>query len=136
MPTSVAERLAAARLIAGRLAETGIPLDRVYFDPIICAAATSGHAGRAAIDTVQTLKAEFPEAHVTCGLSNISFGLPGRNVLNRAFLPMLLSAGLDSAIIDPTEPHMMTAVLASEALLGLDEFCMNYISAERAGKLT
>jgi len=135
MPTSVEERLDAARFIAGLAGEQDIALDRMYFDPIIYAAATDGNAGRTAVETVMKLKAEFPEAHVTCGLSNISFGLPRRNILNRNFLPMLMSAGLDSAIVDPTEPHMMSAVLASEAILGRDEFCMNYITAERGGKL-
>jgi len=135
MPTSVDERLAAARQIAALAKEHGIPLDRIYFDPIIYTAATDGNAGHLAIETVRRLRAEFPDAHVTCGLSNISFGLPHRNVLNRTFLPMLLSAGLDSAIMDPTEPHMLAAVLAAEALLGRDEFCMNYITAERSGRL-
>jgi len=135
MPTTIDERLDAARQIADLVSQHDIGLDRVYYDPIIYSAATDGNAGMMALETVQRLHAEFPDAHITCGLSNISFGLPHRNVLNRAFLPMLLSAGLDSAIIDPTEPHMMAAVFAAEAILGRDEFCMNYITAERAGKL-
>ena len=136
MPPGVDERLEAARLIADLTARQDIALDKVYFDPIIYAAATDGKAGQTAVETVRRLKAELPEAHVTCGLSNISFGLPRRNVLNRTFLPMLMSAGLDSVIIDPTEPHMMEAVLASGAILGRDEFCMNYIGAARAGRLS
>jgi len=107
----------------------------VYFDPIIYSAATDARAGMMAIETVQRVKAEFPGVHVTCGLSNISFGLPNRNALNRTYLAMLMAAGLDSAIMDPTRPHMMAAVLASEAILGRDDFCMNYITAKRAGKL-
>ncbi|MFH1731819.1 MAG: dihydropteroate synthase [Planctomycetota bacterium] len=135
MPTTVDERLAAAGYIVDLVAKQDIPLDRVYFDPIIYSAATDAKAGTMAIETVQRIKAEFPGVHVTCGLSNISFGLPSRNVLNRAYLAMLMAAGLDSAIMDPTRPHMMSAVLASEAILGRDDFCMNYITAERAGKL-
>ena len=135
MPTSVDERIDAAAIIVDLLVGHDIGLDRVYFDPIIYSAATDGNAGRMALETVHRLRARFPEVHITCGLSNISFGLPRRNILNRTFLPMLLSAGLDSAIMDPTEPHMMTAVLAAEAILGRDELCMNYITAERAGKL-
>ncbi len=135
MPTSIDERLDAAHLIARHAAEHGIALNRIYFDPIIYSTATDSSAGKMAIETVRRLKAEIPDAHITCGLSNISFGLPHRNVLNHAFLPMLMSAGMDSAIIDPTEPHMMAAVLAAEAILGRDEFCMNYITAERTGKL-
>jgi len=135
MPTGVDDRLEAARGIVELLRPHGIALDRVYFDPIIYAAATDGNAGKIALETVRGLKSEFPEAHVTCGLSNISFGLPRRGLLNRTFLPMLLSAGLDSAIMDPTEPSTRSVVLAAEAVLGRDEFCMNYIAAERAGSL-
>jgi len=135
MPTSIDERLDGARQIVDLLDAQAIPLDRLYFDPIIYCAATDGSAGRMAIETVAGLRTQWPDSHVTCGLSNISFGLPSRNVLNRNFLPMLMSAGLDSAIMDPTEPGMMAAVLAAEAILGRDDFCMNYISAERAGKL-
>lgn len=135
MPTTVDERMDAARHIAALAARHNVGLDRLYFDPIIYAAATDGNAGRMALETVRRLRAEFSEAHITCGLSNISFGLPGRNVLNRTFLPMLLAAGLDSALMDPTESHMMAAVFAAEAILGRDEFCMNYIAAGRSGRL-
>jgi 5-methyltetrahydrofolate--homocysteine methyltransferase len=138
MPMTVDERLEGAEQIAERITAHGIPMDRVFFDPIIVAVATSpaGDAGRMAIETVRRLHATYPDAHITCGLSNISFGLPKRNVLNRNFLPMLMSVGLDSAIIDPTEPNMMSSVVASEALLGKDEFCMNYITADRSGTLS
>jgi 5-methyltetrahydrofolate--homocysteine methyltransferase len=78
---------------------------------------------------------EFGGAHTTCGLSNISFGLPNRNTLNRTFLAMLMAAGLDGVIMDPTEPHMMSTVLAGRAILGRDEWCMDYIRAGRAEKL-
>jgi 5-methyltetrahydrofolate--homocysteine methyltransferase len=137
MPMNVEERLEGAAQIVELITAHGLPLDRVFFDPIIVAVATSpaGDAGRMAIDTVRSLHETYPDAHITCGLSNISFGLPRRNVLNRNFLPMLMSVGLDSAIIDPTEPCMMSSVVASEALLGLDEFCMNYITADRGGQL-
>jgi cobalamin-dependent methionine synthase I len=135
MPTSVDERIDGAHQVVELTSKHDIPLNHLYFDPIIYAAATDSSAGKMALETVQRLKAEFPEAHITCGLSNISFGLPKRNILNRTFLPMLMSCGLDSAIIDPTEPQMMPAVLAAEAILGVDDFCMNYILAERSGKL-
>lgn len=135
MPTTVDERLSAAGHIVDLVSKQDIPLDHVYFDPIIYSAATDAKAGMMAIETVLRIHAEFPDAHITCGLSNISFGLPHRNVLNRTFLPMLMAAGLDSAIIDPVSPHMVAAVTAAEAILGRDDFCMNYITAERAGKL-
>ena len=71
----------------------------------------------------------------TCGLSNISFGLPNRRLINRSFVAMLISHGLDSAIIDPLDEKLMAVVTASRALVGLDEYCMDYIDAYRAKKL-
>ena len=135
MPRTVEDRMEAAREVADLISGQGIGLDRVYFDPVLCSVATESEAGQIALETVSRLRDEFPDAHITCGLSNISFGLPQRNVLNRNALAMLMAAGLDSAIIDPTEPHMMSAVRAGEALLGRDDFCMNYITAARGGEL-
>jgi 5-methyltetrahydrofolate--homocysteine methyltransferase len=136
MPTGVEDRLEAAKEVADRIAKHEIPMERVYFDPMVCAVATSSDAGRIVLETVRRLREAYPESHVTCGLSNVSFGLPQRRLLNRTFLPMLMSMGLDSAIMDPTEPGMMATIFAAEAALGADEFCMNYISAERAGTLS
>ena len=78
------------------------------------------------------VKAALPEVKTVCGLSNISFGLPRRIHLNAAFLSMALAAGLDAAILDPSSQAMRTALLASEALLGRDEFCLSYIAGMRA----
>jgi 5-methyltetrahydrofolate--homocysteine methyltransferase len=110
-------------------------VDRIYFDPVIVPASTEATAGLAAIEAVRHIMKEFGGAHTTCGLSNISFGLPSRNTLNRTFLAMLMAAGLDGVIMDPTEPHMMSTVLAGRAILGRDEWCMDYIRAGRAEKL-
>ena len=67
--------------------------------------------------------------HTTGGLSNVSFGLPNRHVVNAAYIACMIQAGFDSAIIDPTAPGMMPAVLAAEAIAGRDDFCMNYVMA-------
>jgi len=74
-------------------------------------------------------------ANTVCGLSNVSFGLPDRKVINSAFLAMALYAGLDAAILDPTEKQVMSAALASGALTGQDEYCALYLKAFREGKL-
>jgi len=135
MPEGVADRIRAAEQIRDAAARLGIGADRLYFDPVIVPASTKPTEALAAIETVRRLMNEFGGAHTTCGLSNISFGLPSRNTLNRAFLAMLMAAGLDAVILDPTEPHMMSTVLAGRAILGKDEWCMEYIKAARAEKL-
>jgi 5-methyltetrahydrofolate--homocysteine methyltransferase len=77
----------------------------------------------------------FPGVHTTVGLSNISFGLPYRSVLNRTYVAFLIRAGMDSTILDPTEQDMMATIYATEALVGKDEFCLEYIQAARNGRL-
>jgi 5-methyltetrahydrofolate--homocysteine methyltransferase len=61
--------------------------------------------------------------------------MPGRRLLNRAFMALCVGYGLDAAIIDPLDEELMSILFASQALMGCDEFCMDYISAFRSGKL-
>ncbi|MCK5381373.1 MAG: methyltetrahydrofolate cobalamin methyltransferase, partial [Candidatus Latescibacteria bacterium] len=70
-----------------------------------------------------------------CGLSNVSFGLPLRKLINQNFLTMCMAEGLDAVILDPLDTRMMSNLIASEALLGKDDFCMNYVMAHREERL-
>lgn len=72
--------------------------------------------------------------HIIAGASNVSFGLPARKHVNRAFLALALSAGLDSAICDPTDPDIQGILYAARALLGEDELCGEYLRAYRSGR--
>ena len=78
---------------------------------------------------------EFPRVHTICGLSNISYGLPQRRIINRTFLTLLISAGLDSAIIDPIDGKIMAVLQTTEMLMGNDEHCTNYLKGVRAGQI-
>ena len=135
MPDGAADRIRAAERIRDAAAKYAIAVDRLYFDPVIVPVSTKASEALSAIETVRHIMKEFGGAHTTCGLSNISFGLPSRNTLNRTFLAMLMAAGLDGVIMDPTEPHMMSTVRAGRAILARDEWCMEYIQAGRAEKL-
>ena len=135
MPEGARQRIEAAELICRAAEEHDIALDRIYFDPVITPVSVKQSEVLAATEAVRHIMTQLPGAHTICGLSNISFGLPHRGVLNRTFLAMLIEAGLDGVIMDPTEPHMMSTVLAGETLAGRDEWCMNYIGAGRAGRL-
>jgi 5-methyltetrahydrofolate--homocysteine methyltransferase len=73
--------------------------------------------------------------HTSAGLSNVSFGLPVRKVLNEVFLMLLMARGLDTAIVDPCDRQLMANIAAAEALLGRDEYCLGYLRAYREGKL-
>ncbi len=135
MPDTADDRLRVAAEIVKILDGKGVALDRIYFDPLIRPISTNPEQMQAALEATHRIMTEFPGVHTVCGLSNISFGLPQRKLLNRSFLTLMINAGLDSAILDPTMPGMMPTVYAVEALVGRDQFCMNFITAERAGKL-
>ena len=131
-----ASRLLAGQQLGQRLLDAGIPQERIFFDPLIRPVATESDAGQVALETIWDLRQAFPNSHIICGLSNISFGLPNRRLLNRTFLSLAAARGLDSAILDPTDPQMRFTLAALTALLGQDDFCMNYLTfiREQEGK--
>jgi cobalamin-dependent methionine synthase I len=125
--------------IAKRLIDTcvaaGLPPGNLYIDPVVTTQSSDQCTGPLILQAIGAIKQFAPEVHITGGLSNISYGLPNRKLLNRVFLALCMGAGLDSGILDPTDAHLMATIIAAEALLGCDEWCMNYITAGRAGKL-
>jgi len=135
MPDDLDGRMAITRKLAALAQAEGIGLDRVHFDHLVRPASTNPGQARYILDAIRHTKAEFPEVHIALGLSNISFGIPMRNNLNRVFLAMLVAAGADGAIIDPCEEGMRNTLLSARAALGLDDYCMDYISAYREGTL-
>jgi len=134
IPEDLEGRLSAAEKLIPALEGAGVPRDKIYVDPLVRPVSTDVKQGGIVLETVRRVTAAWPGIHMICGLSNISFGLPARNVLNSVFLALMIEAGLDSAIIDPTEPRMIATVAAAEALLGRDDFCMNYITAHRSDR--
>ena len=135
MPEDFDGRMRCARELARLLKDHGIGMDRAYFDPLVRPASTNPGQAKLILDTIRTIKQEHPETHIALGLSNISFGLPNRNNLNRAFLAMLVSAGCDGAVMDPCEEGMMNTLYSSRAAMGLDEYGMDYLMACREGKI-
>lgn len=135
LPTGVDDRMAILETIVDGADKAGIPIEKLYIDPCVQPLSTSPEQATAVIETVERITSEYPDIHTTGGLSNISFGLPYRGILNRNFLCLLIGAGLDSAIADPTSPDLMATALGTEALCGKDDYCMNYLKADRAGLL-
>ena len=84
-------------------------------------------------EVISTVRAKYPTIHITAAISNISFNLPVRKMINLGFTVLAMNAGLDSAILDPTNRDMIGLIYATEALLGLDDYCMEYIGAYREG---
>jgi 5-methyltetrahydrofolate--homocysteine methyltransferase len=113
----------------------GLSRDRIYVDPVIQAVSTNTKAALTALESVETIKREFQDVHLICGLSNVSFGLPVRHLLNRTFLSLVMKSGLDAAIVDPTDGRLMSTLRAAAVLLGQDTYCQGYTRAFREGGL-
>lgn len=135
MTDDMAKVWAVADGLIKRLEDDGVPPDHIFVDPLIRPVSTNGDSAMAALWVVEKITAAHPHVHKTCGLSNVSYGLPKRKLVNQIFVAMAIARGMDSAIIDPLDPRMMANILVAEALAGKDQFCMGYITAEREGKL-
>lgn len=136
IPEDSEGRMRIVRDLIGATRSRGIPDDRVYIDPLAMTIAANSQSASTTLDTIRAIRAEVPEAHVTMGLSNISFGLPARRLVNVPFLTLAMAAGLDSAILDPTDHLVGVTILATDLLLGRDRHAQNYNRAYRAGRLT
>jgi cobalamin-dependent methionine synthase I len=135
MPETADDRVKIAHRLVESMTKEGVKLEDIYFDPMVRPLGTGSHYGIVAIETIRRIMEEFPGVHTTCGLSNISFGIPARKLVNQAFLISAIGAGLDSAILDPLDKKIMSFVYAAELLYGKDDFCLNYLTAFREGKL-
>ncbi|MGC8779167.1 MAG: dihydropteroate synthase, partial [Candidatus Caldatribacteriaceae bacterium] len=113
----------------------GIEKGKLLIDPLVVPIGTDQNQGRIFLETIKKIKETYPGVRTVCGLSNISFGMPNRRLLNRTFMALCVGYGLDAAIIDPLDEELMSILFASRALMGLDEFCTDYISAFRSGRL-
>lgn len=147
MPAGVEDRMAnASRMIEAALAK-GIPLCDIFVDPLIFPISVDKEFGLHSLGTIRRLRETCgPDIHITGGMSNVSFGIPSRKIINDVFLILALEAGADSGIIDPvsTRPDEIGALdrqsrayrLAEDVLMGRDEHCKAYIRAWRKGELT
>ena len=131
MPEDLKGRVKITDDIVALLKSNDIPINRAYFDHLVRPASTNPGQALFILDAIKYTRETYPDAHIALGLSNISFGIPKRNNFNKVFLAMLIAAGCDGAIVDPTEPDMMLTLCSARAVLGLDEYCMNYITTMR-----
>ena len=135
MPESSDDILGRAKTLVSELNGIGIATCDIYVDPLVQPISTDSNKGLMVLDAVRAIKAEFPEVHITGGLSNISYGLPQRHIINRTFVTLMMDAGMDSAIIDPLDKKIMAAIRTADMLLGHDQFCMEYLKGVRSGAI-
>ena len=133
IPKTKEERLEVIGKILDKTRPMGIDDDDIYFDPLAMTIATGQENALLFLDTVREIKKNFPRVHITCGLSNISFGMPARSFINRVFLALSMEAGMDCAICDPNNQDIQTTILTTNLLLAQDRRCLQFTRAFRAG---
>jgi len=133
LPKSAGKRLEIAARILEAVQEEGIPKSDLIIDCLTLAVSVEQAMGQVALDTMQRVSREL-ELNINMGVSNISFGLPERPLLNATFIAMAAAAGLTCAIINPHSVPVMEALLAADLLLGRDRRAMGFLRYYRAHK--
>jgi len=135
IPSDVDGRIAACDRILEAAAAAGIAAERIYLDPLSMPISADISHGQVTLETLRRISERAREAKTTVGLSNVSFGLPCRSLINATFLVAALSHGLDSAICDPTDPEVRRAITLGELVAGRDRHCRRYTREVRKGSL-
>lgn len=133
IPKTAADRLRVFGNLMEKAKEYGIKPSRLHIDPLVEMLCTSEDGIALNVEVISTIRRQYPDIHITAAVSNISFNLPVRKLINLGFTVLAMNAGLDSAILDPTNRDMLGLIYATEALLGQDDYCMEYIGAYREG---
>jgi cobalamin-dependent methionine synthase I len=134
MPETAEARLSIAEDLINNLVKNNVALENIYVDPLVQPLSTNDNYGTEFLTSIEMIMSRFPGIHTVCGLSNISYGLPERMLLNQTFMVMAITKGLDGAIVNPLDNKMMAAIVTAETLAGKDEWCAEYLQAYRQKK--
>ncbi len=126
IPDTVDGRLAIAEKIINKAEEYRISKNDLVFDPLCMTVSTNKDNGKITLECIQKLKNDLG-VHTVLGVSNVSFGLPNRELLNSSFFTLALNNGLSAGIINPKSEMMMNAYYSFNALMGNDDNFENYI---------
>jgi len=135
MPVTAQDRLRLAEAAMKVAEKHKIYPERLYIDPLVRPISSEPKQALEVLNSVNLIKSRY-KVKLICGLSNVSYGLPERSLMNSVFLAMMQNAGLDAAILDPTNKKVKAVLKTSAALLGRDNFCIEYIKSYRSGELT
>ncbi|UMZ74783.1 methyltetrahydrofolate cobalamin methyltransferase [Natranaerofaba carboxydovora] len=135
IPKDAKKRFDCAKAVIDGLKEEGVKEDDIYIDPLIQPISTDTKNGPSVLETITSIHEYYDEVHTMCGLSNVSYGLPNRKILNQTFMIMCMTVGLDGVILDPTDKKMMAQFTSAKSLLDKDKFCKDYLKAHRKGIL-
>lgn len=132
MPQTTDDRLRIAERLIHGLTQNNVALDNIYIDPLVQPISVNKAFGMEFLDAIEQIMTRFPGVHTACGLSNVSYGLPERRILNQIFMAMAICKGLDGAIVNPLDARMMATIVAAQTLAGRDDYCINYLQNYRA----
>lgn len=135
IPESAEQRLDACQLIITHLARLGMKAEQIFFDPLVLPIGVDSSQALVTLKTIEQIKSRYPEAKTVMGLSNISYGLPKRKIINRTFLTMAAYVGLDAVILDPLDAKATSLIKVADMLNGKDPLCRAYLKAYRAGTI-
>jgi len=135
MAESIEEKIGMAAELVEKVTSAGVSIDNLYIDPLIYPLSANQQSAVYAITAIKKIMEDHPGVHTTCGLTNVSYGLPERKLVNRTFLVTAIAYGLDSAILDPTDKKLFGSLTAALAVMGRDSYCMEYLTAFRKGRL-
>jgi 5-methyltetrahydrofolate--homocysteine methyltransferase len=133
IPMLAKDRMVIVEKIVRRVEKEGISLENLLIDPLAMPVGADPENAKNTLETIYLVKEKYG-LNMSIGASNVSFGLPNRHALNAAFMPMAMSMGLTSAIMDGRTPEVVQAVRAADLLLGLDQWGANWITNFRANK--
>ena len=133
IPMLAKDRMVIVEKIVRRVEKEGISLENLLIDPLAMPVGADPENVKNTLETIYLIKEKYG-LNMSIGASNVSFGLPNRHALNAAFMPMAMSMGLTSAIMDGRTPEVVQAVRAADLLLGLDQWGANWITNFRANK--
>ena len=135
IPNTVEKKVELTKMMVEEAKKHNLTPNRIHIDPCVMALSTENHSFLNFKAEIEGIREIYPDIHITSGLSNISFGLPARKLMNQNFMTLSMFVGMDSAVMDPTSRDMMGAIFATDALLGNDRLCRKYSKAFRQGKI-
>ena len=135
IPPTAAKRLDVLKRILAEADNYGIKHNRLFIDPLVEMLCTSEDGIATVSETIRGIRELDEDLHIVGAVSNISFNLPARSLINQAFVTLAIAAGMDAGILDPLNRDMRSAIYAAEACMGLDDYCMEYIGAFREGRI-
>jgi 5-methyltetrahydrofolate--homocysteine methyltransferase len=135
IPKTAEKRIEVFEHTMAKAKEYGIEESRFHIDPLVEMLCTTddGEGASTILNVMKHIKANHPTVHISGAISNISYNLPVRRLVNQAFAVLAISAGMDSAVLDPLSQDLRGVIYATEAMIGLDDYCAEYTSAYREG---